>query len=251
MTAPRPIRPIDGNALFDAVNGISTAVYSNMVWVHKASVISHIKAAPTLPQPEPVAVGDAISREAAIETLMKWVQWPGQGTLEGLRAMLDAIPSIPCAQPEAGVDVVTVDDVVEGISYFGIDFEKSAADELIRAFYDWPKQAIADLLNGALRRGETVTWPEGHRRNPTPKKNGYEKFAEFTVMNHAVFSGWADDELISWYEAAPAAHKVASAETFAQLPREVKVILCSNTAALNDCKPTIERERKRGGNERK
>ena len=131
-----------------------------------------------LPQPEPLAEGDAISRKWLLDrthdTSFIWGR-------SDARRLVEEAPAIPCAQPEAGVDCATVEDVVEGIEWMaGIErlhvgsASKSAGatvwnsgdrDCLILSL-----ESVADLLNGALRRGGTVTWPEGHRRNPKPKE---------------------------------------------------------------------------------
>jgi hypothetical protein len=217
------------------------------------------------PQPKPVAEGDAISREAISNLVSAWLllapfipfSEDGAVPLKGFMEALAALPALPCAQPEA-VDMVTAEDVVPGIewgvrsSHWNKTASLSSNHDIYLEFCDGPdylitKDQCVDLLNGALRRAETITFPEGHRRNPKPKERTYEKFDEFVAANRTLLSGWADDELINWYKDAPVAHKVATAETFAQLPREVKIVLCANTAALNDCKFAIERERKEGG----
>lgn len=176
MTAPRPIRPIDGNALLDELMKVIGDVLSPGERSMANTVIRWIKAAPTLPQPEPVAGaadGDAVSREAVIDIAKRF----GYVTIPEMIKAIGDLPSIP-ATP--ALDVVTVEDVVVGIEW--MDREKSERHRIVRSAGDWAdvayggflagdgehtfsKKAVAAMLNVA----ETIGWPDSHRRSPKHK----------------------------------------------------------------------------------
>lgn len=130
-----------------------------------------IRNAPTVTlQP---AEGDAISREAVLELFPdREYRSPSEDIW---RHKVLNLPSIP-ATPAPDVDVVTVEEIVEGIEFPDcvrvIKVNGSVA--LIglnesSSFY-LSKEAVADLLTGALRRDESVTYPEGHKRSTTKPK---------------------------------------------------------------------------------
>lgn len=194
LTAPRPIRPIDGNALLEAINAeaalhhIRRGLYPYMAVGTVQRVINN---APTLlpTQPEPVADGDAISREALLKQFnlgtLRRGKW--EGSADVIEAIRNA-PALPSAQPEAA-DVVTVEDVVEGIRFEdkpGFLYEiGEVLDHKITTIYgtrptdsanaDWKRDENdklamhIDMAVAMLNVAESISWPEGHRRNPKPK----------------------------------------------------------------------------------
>lgn len=170
------VRLIDGNALLAQVDG--TFPDTN----HTAVFITHcIRNAPTVTQ-QP-ADGDAISREAAIAAIRRdqmcyslEVNADRQAE-QDIRMLenLPCIPSLPVATPAQDVDRVTAEDVVEGMEFrigdgvtrvqklgVGWSMLREDGEELICL----PDAMVAAMLNAA----ESVTWPEGHPRNPKPKQ---------------------------------------------------------------------------------
>lgn len=139
-----------------------------------------IEAAPTATlQP---ADGDAISRETAIAAIRRdqmcyslEVNADRQAE-QDIRMLenLPALPSLPVATPAQDVDRVTAEDVVEGIEWFdgGQKHLLGAVDACAvcvgnSSFKRWfSKKAVAAMLNVA----ESVSYPEGHPRNPKPKQ---------------------------------------------------------------------------------
>lgn len=171
------VRPIDGNALD---YGLATLPALNQWSVDpeckiKAAVREFVNNAPTLPQPEPAVEGDAISRAVAIAELesieeLKTTQFPTYRIcMKG--DVFRLLRNLPCAQPEAGVDCVTAEDVVEGIVVYGVtvyDIKQSDAVQFGRGGPTLPKKAVAAMIDTLDDRD--TEWPEGHRRNPTPKE---------------------------------------------------------------------------------
>jgi len=146
----------------------------------EADTLSELRNAPTVTlQPTD---GDAISREAAIAAIRRdqmcyslEVNADRQAE-QDIRMLenLPALPSLPVATPAQDVDRVTAEDVVEGIEWFdgGQKHLLGAVDACAAcvgnsSFKRWfSKKAVAAMLNAA----ESVTWPEGHPRNPKPKQ---------------------------------------------------------------------------------
>lgn len=102
MTAPRPIRPIDGNALILALEDERATKHSTLVQAGISASIDVVRCFPTLPQPEPVE-GDAISRKAVIELVSKVWNSKLPYLLSDLVQELHQLPSIP-ATPTLDVD---------------------------------------------------------------------------------------------------------------------------------------------------
>lgn len=178
------VRLVDANALLEAMRVIPWG----SGWEHD-QLKKVIEAAPTL-QP---AEGDAISRSALI------ADFENHGYCLAIR-LIEKAPSLPVSALDGDVD--RAEDVVPGIewgvrsSHWNKTASLSSNDGIYLEFCDGPdylitKDQCVDLLNGALRRGETINWPEGHPRNPKPKEPTLLEAAENYVKGRG-FVDYAD-----------------------------------------------------------
>jgi hypothetical protein len=111
VTTSRPIRPIDGNALYGFIyDSLHKFQHGGECYWRVMGVYDAINAAPTLtlpPQPEPVAdvPGDAISREALLDRIYECNPAGEMGRCSTVKfsKVVNAIqtaPALPCAKPE-------------------------------------------------------------------------------------------------------------------------------------------------------
>ena len=163
------MRLIDADALLAVLNAGKCSSNSWNAGVDHA--INSVRNAPTL-QPD----GDAISRAAVLErirTISSYMPPLGEKAVkrDALANEIKNLPALPVTAP----DVVTAEDVVEGIEWRLDEFEYKcfwSTDRWMLASKHSThqvaidKQSVAAMLNVA----ESVMWPEGHPRNPTKPK---------------------------------------------------------------------------------
>lgn len=141
MTAPRPIRPIDGNAL---AKGVANECHLNNLQLN----------------------GERYIRYSAVAMLVR-----GASTLvrEEKDSCLNAgTPDTPGGDHIGDTNkMVTADDVVEGVEWFDGKRHQSVSACFLSGDVEvggaqsrcFSRKAVAAMLNAA----ETVTWPKGHR----------------------------------------------------------------------------------------
>lgn len=218
------VRPIDGNALLGNIKA-AAALHHIRRGLSAYMVVETVERlcrnAPTLksreeqaldrgieswakatgntipPQPEAVAVGDAISRSRLL------LLSGSASTLAALKAMIEREPALPSIPATPALDVVTVEDVVVGIEW--MDREKSERHRIVRSAGDWADVAYGGFLAGdgehtfskkavaaMLSVAESISWPDGHPRNQTPKEPTFLEAAK------SILEDLADDANPVW-----------------------------------------------------
>lgn len=192
------MRLIDGDALVKVLEREKlswTTLKDQTLW---DALCNYARNAPTI-TPAP-AEGDAISRKDILSRLgltrsiYRSDQVEFREYNDAIRAVL-ACPALP-----APTDVVTVEDVVEGVEFMdehGSTYQVAGAEEFMYVYGTrptdssgggierdpsdrlcLPRMLVAAMLNAA----ETITWPDGHPRAKKPGPALEDLVIEYTNL---------------------------------------------------------------------
>lgn len=183
------VRPIDANALLDHLASTLDASYfgtPHLRWKCR-EVEEAIRNAKTITHE---VDGDAISREAVLALFPERAMCSVSEDM--MRIRVGNLPALPVAPAE-----VTAEDVCEGIEFrigdgvtrvqkLGVGWSMLREDD--KELICLPDAMVADLLNGALRRGEPVTWPKGHRLAKPEEPTLLEELLQAYIELHAAMA---------------------------------------------------------------